>query len=231
MRVANMLNQAKVKNDLIGFVSVNGTAHHTAQLLGDLHQLKEIAAIYKVDEIIFCAKDISSQKIIEWMTLIGPDREYKIVPEDSMSIIGSSSKDSQGELYTINVRLAITTPFNKRNKRLFDLIAGVFLIITLPLNIFFIKNPPHLIQNIFLVLAGIKTWVGYAGNELQQHQLPAIKKGVISPLDELIKFKNSANNTSLNDTTISRINLLYAKDYSTTKDAELFIKCFRWLGT
>src|SRR6185436_9675985 len=61
-RVAVMLNQAKVKNDLIGFVSANGESNYSAHHLGDLHQLKEIATIYKIDEIIFCAKNISSQK-------------------------------------------------------------------------------------------------------------------------------------------------------------------------
>ncbi|HYV94745.1 MAG TPA: glycosyltransferase [Chitinophagales bacterium] len=223
-RVAAMLNQAKVKNDLIGFVSANGESNHPAQHLGDLHQLKEIVTIYKIDEIIFCAKNISSQKIIEWMTSIGPEREYKIVPEDSLSIIGSSSKNSQGELYTIDIKLAIASSFSRRNKRLFDLLASVFLFVTLPVNVFIVRHPWNFIQNIFWVLHGRKTWVGYGGNELQQQQLPSIKKGILTPLDEL-------KNASLNDAAIARINLLYAKDYSTARDAELFVKCFRKLGS
>ncbi|MCY7409533.1 MAG: glycosyltransferase family 2 protein [Chitinophagales bacterium] len=223
-RVNALLNQAKVKNDLIGFVSVNGEHHQAAMQLGELHQLKEIVAIYKIDEIIFCAKDISSQKIIERMTAVGSEPEYKIVPEDSLSIIGSSSKDSQGELYTIDIKLSIASSFNKRNKRLFDVVACLFLIITIPINVFMIRHPLNFIQNIFLVMAARKTWVGYGGNEMQQQQLPSIKKGILTPLDEL-------GNAVLNDASIARINLLYAKDYSAARDAELFAKCYRKLGS
>ncbi len=38
-------------------------------------------AFYAVNEIIFCGKDISSEKIIYWMSSLGPDINYKIVPE------------------------------------------------------------------------------------------------------------------------------------------------------
>ncbi|MFI5134387.1 MAG: glycosyltransferase [Chitinophagales bacterium] len=222
-RVTGLLNQAKVKNDLIGYVSVNGESHSQEHHLGELHQLKEIATIYKIDEIIFCAKDVSSQQIIEWMSQIGSQLEYKIVPEDSLSVIGSNSKDSQGELYTIDIKLAIDSAFNRRNKRLFDVAAALLLIVSLPINLFIVSSPIHFIQNIFSVLAGKKTWVSYAGTELQQHQLPKIKPGVITPLDEL-------RTVSLNDGTVARINFLYAKDYSAMRDAELVMRCFRKLG-
>jgi hypothetical protein len=168
-----------VKNDYVGYVSIKPEQNHSAHHLGDVHQLNEIARIYKIDEIIFCSKDISSQQIIEWMANIGPDPEYKIVP--------------------------------------------LFLIGTIPLNIFIITNPRGLVRNIFKVLLGKKTWVGYAGNHLQQQQLPTIKKGVITPVDEL-------NNTELNAAAIARINLIYAKDYSASKDVEIFFKCYKMLG-
>ncbi|MEP7127561.1 MAG: glycosyltransferase [Chitinophagales bacterium] len=223
-RVEMLLNQAKVKNDYIGYVSIQSENHHNPHHLGEMHQLTEIARIYKIEEVIFCSKDISSQKIIEWMMNIGPDLEYKIVPEDSLSIIGSNSKDTPGELYTIDIKLAIATPFNKRSKRLFDLATALFLLVTLPLNVFIIKNPFGLIGNIFKVLGGKKGWIGYAGGTHQQFQLPLLREGVITPLDEL-------RTTHLNDAAISRINLLYAKDYTTSHDAELFLKCFRLLGS
>ena len=221
-RVEMLLNQAKVKNDYIGYVSIHPESPHSVHYLGEVHQLAEIARIYKIEEIIFCSKDISSQAIIEWMTNIGPDPEYKIVPEDSMSIIGSNSKDAPGELYTIDIKLAIATPFNKRSKRIFDLIAALFLLITLPVNIFIIRNPAGLVANIFKVLRGKNSWVGYAGGIQQQFQLPPIRTGIITPIDEL--------RAALNDAAVSRINLLYAKDYSASQDAELLLKCYRLLG-
>jgi len=97
LRVTELLNRARVKNDLIGYISTlpeqNNSEHH----LGEIYQLKEIATIYKIDEIIFCSRDVASQQIIEWMTQLGSDLEYKIVPEESISIIGSNSKDAPGE--------------------------------------------------------------------------------------------------------------------------------------
>lgn len=139
-----------------------------------------------------------------------------------MSIIGSNSKDAPGELYTIDIKLAIATPFNKRSKRIFDLIAALFLLITLPVNIFIIRNPAGLVANIFKVLRGKNSWVGYAGGIQQQFQLPPIRTGIITPIDEL--------RAALNDAAVSRINLLYAKDYSASQDAELLLKCYRLLG-
>lgn len=222
-RVEMLLNQAKVKNDYIGYVSTVPEADHAAHHLGDVHQLPEIARIYKIEEVIFCSKDLSSQHIIEWMTHMGPELEYKIVPEDSLSIIGSNSKDAPGELYTIDIKLAIASPFNKRSKRLFDLAASLFLLITLPINLLIIRSASGLISNIFSTLFGKKTWIGYAGGAAQQFQLPPVKPGVITPIDELQSSK-------LNDAAVSRINLLYAKDYTTSRDVELFFKCYRLLG-
>ncbi|HUM47764.1 MAG TPA: glycosyltransferase [Chitinophagales bacterium] len=222
-RVEMLLNQAKVKNDYIGYVSMQQENNFSDHHLGNVRQLPEIARIYKIEEVIFCSKDISSRQIIEWMTNLGPDFEYKIVPEDSLSIIGSNSKDAPGELYTIDIKLAIATPFNKRSKRLFDMAAALFLLFTVPVNIFIVKNPWGLVTNIFQVLAGKKTWIGYAGGAHQQFQLPPVKPGIITPIDEL-------QSSNLNDAAISRINLRYAKDYSASQDAELFLKCYRLLG-
>jgi hypothetical protein len=53
--------------------------------------------------------------------------------------------------------------------------------------------------------------------------LPKIKPGVLSPLDAL-KLKN------VNEPTITRLNFLYAKDYSATGDVEIILKGFQKLG-
>lgn len=222
-RVSRLLNQARVKSDLIGHVSTNDEPGAPLHHLGELHQLREITAIYKIDEVIFCAKDITSQEIIEWMTQLGPNLEYKIVPEDSLSVIGSNSKDLPGELYTIDINLAIDSPFSRRNKRLFDLMASMLLFLSLPFGLFIVRHPARFAGNIFSVLAGKKTWVGYGGNEAMQQQLPHIRPGVLTPLDELPL-------ASLHESTVARINFLYAKNYSTAHDAELVLKCYRKLG-
>ena len=60
---------------------------------GTLNQLADFIHINKIDEVIFCAKDISAQQIIEQMATIKSNREvdYKIAQPDSLFLIGSNS--------------------------------------------------------------------------------------------------------------------------------------------
>lgn len=221
-RVISLIHQAQLNKNFIGTVAPDG--HNDPKIyISNLQQLDEVVHIYKIDEIIFCSKDISSQDIMKWMTRLGPEPEYKIVPEESLSIIGSSSKDSSGELYTIDIQFRIAHYMNRRNKRLIDFVAAIFLLVSLPLCIWFVKQKMAFFKNIFLVAIGKKSWVGYAEAVEVVENLPKIKPGVLSPLDAL-KLKN------VNEPTITRLNFLYAKDYSATGDVDIILKGFRKLG-
>jgi hypothetical protein len=77
-----------------------------------------------------------------------------------------------------------------------------------------------LMRNIFTVIFGKKSWVGYAKN---YKNLPRIRKAVLSPIDNL-KLKN------LSETTVQRLNLLYAKDYTVYNDLDIIRNGFRFLG-
>ena len=118
-----------MQKNLIGTVAP-GENPDPGVYLSSLDQLAEVVHIYKIDEIIFCSKDISTQQIMGWMSHLGPSIEYRIVPEESLSIIGSSSKNSAGELYTIEIRFQIAHYMNRRNKRLLDLLLSVFFLNT-----------------------------------------------------------------------------------------------------
>ena len=60
------------------------------------------------------------------------------IPEKSISIIGSQSKNHSGELYTIDVAYKINQPINKRNKRLMDIFISILFLFTFPIFIFFV---------------------------------------------------------------------------------------------
>jgi len=95
-RVLSLIHQAQVPINFIGMVAppdVNDPEIY----LSSVEQLDEVVHIYKINEIIFCSKDISSHDIMYWMTKLGAELEYKIVPKESISIIGSSSKNTTGE--------------------------------------------------------------------------------------------------------------------------------------
>ena len=130
-----------------------------------------------------------------------------------MSIIGSNSKNTAGDLYAIDINLSISSPMNKRGKRLFDLAVCFGLMLSFPLVMIFSKRSGDFYSNWLVVLSGQKTWVGFVdnGQHIGNYSLPKIKKGVFTPLDGL-------TNQNINETTRSRMNLLYAKDYSASSD-------------
>ena len=219
-RVMGLLNQVQVHKNFIGTVSPEDKADPKLYL-SSLRQLGEVAHIYKINEIIFCSKDVNAQDIMHWMTELGTNIEYKIVPKESLSIIGSNSKNLAGELYTIEIQFKIAFLMNKRNKRLMDVLLSLFLLITVPVNVFMVNEKRIYWGNIFSVLRGEKSWVGYASQA--NDGLPPLKPAVLSPLDGLaIKVKEKE--------TIQRLNLIYAKEYNPSKDLEIIWKGFRSLG-
>jgi len=212
-RVLGLLNRvgAEGKN-FIGRVGAAGDGER----LGDTVQLAELVRIYEANEIIFCSKDIGSQEIMAHMAQIGPAVSYKIVPEESLSIIGSSSKDEPGELYTIDIRYNIAQPSHRRDKRLLDLLLCLGLLATLPLWLVFSSKRKALLLGWLPVLLGQKTWVGYAPNA-QNNTLPNLKQGVFSPLDALHDLK-------VNEETTARLNFFFAKDWEVERDLTVFFK-------
>lgn len=215
-RVLDLLFNASVDIKLIGIVSPNGEDSEDLYL-GNIRQLNEIVQVYAVNEIIFCGKNISSEHIIFWMSSLGPEINYKIVPEKSVSIIGSNSKDSAGDLYTIDINFKIQSPIQRRNKRVFDVMLSLILILFAPFYIWFTKPFGALTLNAISVLLGQKSWIGYSDQDEKIKNLPKIKEAVFSPVDALPFRPESIH-------TIHRINLFYAKDYTVSVDWDIFSK-------
>lgn len=222
-RVVELLHQAEVAVNPIGIVAPEGL-DDTKTYLSKLEQLDEVVHIYKVNEVIFCSKDISAQRIMEWMTLLGSEVQYKIVPKESLSIIGSSSKNSSGELYTIDIRFNIADARYRRNKRMLDLLIALILLISFPLSIWGVSSKGGFFQNIFQVLLGKKSWVAYSQKDsVSINNLPSIRPGILSPTDSL-------NVSNINAPTIQRLNFIYAKEYSTYRDIEIIWKGYKKMG-
>jgi len=218
-RVEQLLHQVQVKKNLIGYVSPQAISDDGA-FLGGLSQLDEVVQIYHIEELIFCSKDLQSQDIMRWMSRLGPGIAYKIVPEESLSIIGSHSKNASGELYTIDIKFNIATPAGRRNKRLFDAALALFLLATLPFHLLLVKNRLRLIRHIFKVFLGRATWVGYIPQPNPDTGLPPLKPGILSPLDALPAVPANLD-------VASRLNFFYAKDYDTWRDVEI---CWKGYG-
>ncbi len=223
-RVADLLHKTWLKPAFVGLVSMKNNTEKSEMFIGTIDQLPEIIPIYKISEVIFCSKSLPHQVIIDKMSELQHLRvDFKIAPEDSLSIIGSNSINTSGDLYTVDIN-SITTPRNLRNKRFVDIITALALLVFLPLNVFIIKNPAGLVRNILCVIFARCSWVGYnIKNPGEKDKLPKIKHGILHPEDAF-------NKKRINPEITGKLNLIYARDYDFTTDLNIIFRAYRELG-
>jgi GT2 family glycosyltransferase len=214
-RVKNIIVKSNSNQTSFYFLSPYNKKEKEKNYIGNISQLKEIIEVFKVNEVIFCAKDLSSSQIISNMLWVDNQKiEYKIAPPESLFIIGSNSINSQGELYVVEIN-SIGKESSRRNKRVLDILISIILTVFLPISLLS-KRRIQILLNILPVFFGSKTWVSYAGTKENYLDLPKIPKGVFSYSD-LLTFK-------MDDMEISKINQLYSKDYKVTNDLEIIWK-------
>ncbi len=215
-RVKKLLEESQIMSELAGFIALDET-DRGENYLGEIRQLPEIIRINRIDEIIFCAESIPSAQIIRAMLdLTHLDIDYKIAPPESISIIGSNSIHTAGDLYVVNIN-AISKPANKRRKRIFDIGVAMLCLLFSPFLVWFFASKRQFFSNIFRVLSGKKTWIGYIPGSPGIEKLPMLKPGVLHPGDLFPDIHHDGEKTE-------RMNILYAKDYSLYTDAEILLK-------
>jgi hypothetical protein len=226
IRVAELLKSTYINPGFIGLVSISAKIPDKDGFIGNHEQLKEIVNIYSIDEVIFCAKDVSAQKIIDIMTdYERSGLDFKIAPPQSLSIIGSNSISTSSDPFIIDTN-SIGRVENRRNKRIFDIFISLLMLPVSPLLMFFVRKPLGFIRNLFLVTFAIRTWTGYFDLKIdldEAEKLPPLKKGILSPLDA---FKN----IKVSPASIRRLNLLYARDYKIMNELNILYNGFRELG-
>ncbi|MFO8067350.1 MAG: glycosyltransferase [Bacteroidales bacterium] len=206
----------------VGLVSSNSDIENDDNILGSFEHIKEITEVYKIDEIIFCGAEVAPQDIIDKMSELSQMQvSFKIAPPESMYVIGSNSIDTFEDMFMLNIN-AVNKPANERIKKLFDIIMSFGLLVSLPLNIFFVKKPGGFVKNLFAVLFGRKTWIGYHPSP-DNKKLPKLKPSVLNPADA---FKAK----TFEKKTLENLNNLYAREYKPENDLSIFIKAFRELG-
>ena len=215
-RVKQLLENTQIRSELAGFIALDHS-DKGQNYIGQLNQLSEIIRINRINEIIFCAENISSAQIIRAMLdLTQLDVDYKIAPPESLSIIGSNSIHTAGDLYVVNVN-AISKQSNRRYKRIFDILSSFILLILSPAVIWLFQNKSQFLGNILNVLKGNKSWVGYISEPGLFENLPVLKRGILNPSNLFAELKLDAEKKS-------QLNMIYAKDYSITTDLEVMLK-------
>lgn len=215
-RIVDLLNQSEVSHQLLG--SVYPKESNKEGFIGHIGQLNEIVEIYGANTLIFSSKDVSNSRIIEAMSEFADQNiQLKIAPNKGEFIIGSNSKNDPGELFTLEVQYALSESYNKRRKRIFDILVSIGFIGFLPIGFFmmFQKNWRTIYKNCFKVLLGSKTWVSYEGLNSAEF-LPKLKKGVIQ-----------ASGAWTDTTFEADVNYVYAKEYEVNKDLHILVEFLR----
>ncbi|MBN2482531.1 MAG: glycosyltransferase [Bacteroidales bacterium] len=222
-RVLEILNQNGIKCEFAGCVHHITGEHVPDGYIGHIGQIEEIAGINRIEEIIFCSRDLTSKNIIKTMLLCtGTDVEFKIAQPESLSIIGSSSVNTTGDLYVVHSN-TLSRRLNRRKKRLLDIAVALILVLISPVMMFIVKNPRGYLRNIGLNFLGFTSWVSYCQFSENHPGLPGLKTGVLTPADGL-------NVVSMSPEALENLNLLYAKDYSISNDISIILRSCRYLG-
>ena len=210
-RIEDLLKRSEVNHHVLGWISPNEMRE--GGFIGGIHQLSEVIEIFKSNLVIFSGKDVSASVIMKTMSDFAKTPiELKIAPDKGETIIGSSSKNEPGELYTLEAKYALAELDVQRRKRMFDVLLGISLFLILPISMVFAlfwSGWRKALVNAIPVIFGKYTWVSYASaNSVQL--LPKLRTGVFA----------AAGNWS-NTIFEGDINLLYAKEYTVSTD--LFI--------
>jgi hypothetical protein len=216
--ITRLMQQAGMPERVLGRVENRDIVSTTA--LGHIGQLAGIIRKYSVKEIIFCENGLSYKEIINSISGTKTGVRNKFHASGSSSIVGSDSKNDSGDYVASTKIYNIAKPINRRNKRLFDVVLAGIFILGFPVFIFLQKRPAGFYKNVFKVLAGKKTWVGYATEE---NDLPPIKKSVISSTSLPIKLNGLPNESLL------KSDEWYATGYSALLDLKKISRGFKYL--
>lgn len=224
-RIVDLLAEISVKRNYLGFISPNSKDVGKSSCLGEWGNIEGIISTKNVDEIIFSAKDISSLDIISQIASINKEIDFKVAAATGEVILGSHSKNTSGELLTYDAGFKINKSYQRRLKRLTDVVASLGLLLFAPIFLWFQKSQLNYLKNIFSVLIGNKTWVGYHSQAGNIEKLPTLSQGILTPVDNLFVREEDITEAFLN-----RQNYLYAKDYNTLIDLQTIFNSMNQLG-
>lgn len=191
---------------LIGYVFNEGD-----DALGAHSDLNKLIEEIPTDEIIFSAKDIDYKFMQEQMATLGSRFEYKILSEDSTSLLSSNFANKKGSIYTIQTGFKIDDKVNKRLKRGIDLIMSIALLILSPILIIVSKLRLSDLPKLLASMIGTKTLISYNENNIDLNNFPRIKDGV---------YKVDTRNTTEEDSHC----INFAKNHSLYLELEQIIK-------
>jgi GT2 family glycosyltransferase len=215
--IAEMLSKAGMTERVLGRV---GNDSHKTATLGNIEQLPELVKKYLVKEIIFCENGLSFKEIIAGISALPATTRNKFHASGSSSIVGSDSKNTSGDFIANSPKYNIELPLQRRNKRLLDIVVSILFLLAVPIIVFIKKNAAAFYKNVWTVLTGKKTWIGYAS---ETNSLPKLKTSVIT---------STALPATLNDLPVESLlksDEWYASGYTMMTDLKKIGRGFKYL--
>jgi glycosyltransferase involved in cell wall biosynthesis len=227
LRVINLIKkELAYQCHFVGLVAVSSKQREEGfEILGTIDQLDEIVDYYRVEEVIFCNKSITSGEIISIMgNLFRDNLDYKIIPKDTDFIIGPKEIHATGGLYgfTLNDKTRITEHIIA--KRFFDFAFALLLVLVFPVTFWLYKHPFKAFFNLFEVLFGNYHLVGYINNNNQG--LPQLKKGLLNMKHLLVK--KGKKDVIYDDFT--KLDAHYAKSHTIQLDLIILLRGIQLIG-
>jgi GT2 family glycosyltransferase len=210
--IKRLLQNAMVDEQLLGRMSIDDNG---SDALFGWKELPSFIEKVGLQRIIFCIGKLSMAGIIARIELLKKRNiRFLFHVSGSASIVGSHQLSPSADIVTDHVNYTIHQPYQQRMKRMVDVLASLIFLPVIP----FYPKPRKLARNIYQVIKGSKTWVGYA---TVSATLPFLKKGIITPL---------GNSRELSETLLERSDRLYAKNYDWWQDMVLIFRNYRNLG-
>lgn len=173
--------------------SLISSGKHTIHLMHKNHeelrqynadQWNDYIRINNINELILCEKNLDWKQILQLMIQLKNRIQFKILTEAGEGIVGSSSRNEKGEIYSFELDYNLAQKMYQRQKRLFDVLFAFVLLLFSWILVFIFSDKIRFFKNIFSVLLNKQTWVSYNNHNALKQNLPLIKNGILCPAAE-----------------------------------------------
>jgi hypothetical protein len=213
------LIQAEPGVKVVGFMA-NEMANDRF-FLGTQDEIANTKNVFGIDEVVFDLGDTPVQSIFKLIQMPNwSGLKFRFFHPQSLTIIGSDSKVERGSFYSVDRPPTLAMTYNRRVKRLADILLSFLFLLACPVLVWFVSNPVNLFRNIFVVLKGRKSWVGPKESKFEKY---GIRDGIINPTDRRQRVNNLEENNPLNEH-------YYFTDYKLWLDVNLLLKNIKELG-
>lgn len=190
-----------------------------ADVLGCLTDLPLLAEKQRFRRVVFCVGDLTLQQVLPVLQSCRKQQlRFLFHVSGSRSMVGTQAMAPGNGIITPELSYAIEQPYQQRMKRAVDLFFSFVFFLTLPIHLLLQTHPAGFLKNIFRVLLGYRTWVGYAS---AADGLPRIRPAVLATtgipgtVSLLVEQKSDR---------------LYARDYDWWGDIRILFRYYRQLG-